>query len=63
MKNRGVGDFYGIKQSGNYSYNINKKLLEFIKKESIEFYKNNNIKKYPKLLKKIKREEIEVHME
>jgi len=63
MKNRGVGDFYGVKQSGNYSYNINKKILEFIKKESIEFYKNNNIKKYPKLLKKIKREEIEVHME
>ncbi|MCF7906549.1 ATP-dependent DNA helicase RecG [Patescibacteria group bacterium] len=63
MKNRGVGDFYGIKQSGNYSYNINKKILEFIKKESIEFYKNNNIEKYPKLLKKIKKEEIEVHME
>ncbi|MCF7795478.1 ATP-dependent DNA helicase RecG [Patescibacteria group bacterium] len=63
MENRGVGDFYGVKQSGNYTYNINKKLLEFIKKESIEFYQNNNIKKYPKLLKKIKKEEIEVHME
>ena len=63
MENRGVGDFYGVKQSGNYSQNINKKTLEFIKKESIEFYKKNDIKKYPKLLKKIKKEEIEVHLE
>ena len=63
MENRGVGDFYGTKQSGNYYNNVNKTILEIIKKESLEFYKNNDLKKYPKLLKKIKREEIEVHME